>query len=618
MFEKFDVAVIGAGHAGVEAALASARLGMKTVLFTIYMDNIAMMSCNPAIGGPGKSHLISEVDILGGEIGRHTDMYNIQLKHLNESRGIAARVTRGQADKYWYRVKMKEIVENTPNLTVMQEHIDEIKYENSKVKGVLSAMGNYYDTDAVIVATGTFLKGRIVMGDVKYLAGRQGEVSSEKLSDCLRNMGIEIDRYQTATPPRVDKRSIDFSKVTEMKGEDNPRYFSIFTDKKQNLNMPTWLTYTTEKTIETVQTLIKYSPIYTGVIETKGPRHCPSIDRKVVNFPDKKEHQVFLEQESIESNEIYVNGMTTGMPPFAQEKILKTLAGLENVKVMRHAYAIEYDYAPAYQLNPTLESKKIEGLYFAGQINGTSGYEEAAAQGFMAGVNAAKKVKGEPPFIIDRSEGYIGVMIDDIINKTMLEPYRVLPSRAEYRLTLRQDNTFMRLLHKAEEAGIVPQEKLKRMQEMKNAVDIETERLKNTFVYPDYETNLMLEGMGEEKLKKSVRAADLLNREKFSYRDLKPFSGIRSYPEIVIEQVEINIKYENFIEREREQITRFKELESKKIPKDVDYSEIKGISNIAREALKKIKPESIGQASRISGVAGNDISMLIMYLGTQK
>ena len=614
MFEKFDIAVIGAGHAGVEAALASARVGMKTVLFTIYMDNIAMMSCNPAIGGPGKSHLISEVDILGGEIGRHTDMYNIQLKHLNESRGIAARVTRGQADKYWYRVKMKEIVENTPNLTVMQEHIDEIKYEKSKVKGVLSAMGNYYETDAVIVATGTFLKGRIVMGDVKYPAGRQGEVSSEKLSDCLRNMGIEIDRYQTATPPRIDKRSIDFSKVTEMKGEDNPRYFSIFTDKKQNLNMPTWLTYTTEKTIETVQSLIKYSPIYTGVIETKGPRHCPSIDRKVVNFPEKKEHQVFLEQESIESNEIYVNGMTTGMPPFAQEKILKTLAGLENVKVMRHAYAIEYDYAPAYQLHPTLESKKVEGLYFAGQINGTSGYEEAAAQGFMAGINAAKKVKGEAPFIIDRSEGYIGVMIDDIINKTMLEPYRVLPSRAEYRLTLRQDNTFMRLLQKAEEAGIVSQEKLNRMKEMKNAVDVETERLKTTFVYPDYETNLMLEGMEEEKLKKSVRAADLLNREKFSYRDLKPFSGIRSYPDIVIEQVEINIKYENFIEREREQIIRFKELESKKIPGNIDYSNIKGISNIAREALKKIKPESIGQASRISGLAGNDISMLIMHL----
>ena len=614
MFEKFDVAVIGAGHAGVEAALASARLGMKTVLFTIYMDNIAMMSCNPAIGGPGKSHLISEVDILGGEIGRHTDMYNIQLKHLNESRGIAARVTRGQADKYWYRVKMKEIVENTPNLTVMQEHIDEIKCEGKKVVGVISAMGNYYETDAVVVATGTFLKGRIVMGNIKYPAGRQGEVSSEKLSDNLISLGIEIERYQTATPPRVNKRTIDFSKVTEMKGEDNPRYFSIFTNKNKNQNLPTWLTYTSDKTVETVQKLIKYSPIYTGIIETKGPRHCPSIDRKVVNFPDKKDHQVFLEQESIESNEIYVNGMTTAMPPFAQDEILKTLPGLENVKIMRYAYGIEYDYAPAYQLNPTLESKKIAGLYFAGQINGTSGYEEAAAQGFMAGVNAAKKIKGEKPFIIDRSEGYIGVMIDDIINKTMLEPYRVLPSRAEYRLTLRQDNTFMRLLNKSEEAGIMSPEKIKIMKEMKEAVETETERLKTTFVYPDIETNLMLEGMEEEKLKKAVRAADLLNRDKFSYRDLKPFSGIRSYPEIVIEQVEINIKYENFIEREREQIERFKELESKKIPAEINYDEIKGVSNIAREAFKKVKPESIGQASRISGVAGNDISMLIMHL----
>lgn len=614
MFDKFDVVVIGAGHAGVEAALASARLGKKTALFTIYLDSIAMMSCNPAIGGPGKSHLVSEVDILGGEIGRHTDKYNIQLKHLNESRGIAARVTRAQADKYWYRVKMKEIVENTSNLTVIQENIDEILTENGKVTGVQSSIGNIYGAQAIVVATGTFLKGRIVMGDIKYPAGRQGEVSSEKLSDSLKKLGIEIDRFQTATPPRIDKRTIDFTKVEELYGEDYPKYFSLFTDKIKNINIPTWLTFTNEKTIEKVQELLKYSPIYTGIIDTKGPRHCPSIDRKVINFPEKKEHQIFLEQESIESNEIYVNGMSTALPPFAQTEIIKTIPGLENAKIVRYAYGIEYDYIPAYQLKLSFESKKVENLFMAGQINGTSGYEEAAAQGFMAGVNAAKKISGLDPIIIDRSEGYIGVMIDDLINKTMLEPYRVMPSRAEYRLTLRQDNTFMRLLEKAEEIGIVSKEKIEWMKNIKDAVIRESKRLKETYIYPDIENNLMLDGMGQAQLKKAVRAADLLNRDGVEYKDMKYFIEGREYPDIVIEQVEIDIKFESFIEREKEQIKKYKELESKKIPGNIDYENIKGLSNIAKAAFKKIKPESIGQASRISGVSGNDISMLLINL----
>lgn len=614
MFDKFDVVVIGAGHAGVEAALASARLGKKTALFTIYLDSIAMMSCNPAIGGPGKSHLVSEVDILGGEIGRHTDKYNIQLKHLNESRGIAARVTRAQADKYWYRVKMKEIVENTSNLTVIQENIDEILTENGKVTGVKSSIGNIYGAQAIVVATGTFLKGRIVMGDIKYPAGRQGEVSSEKLSDSLKKLGIEIDRFQTATPPRIDKRTIDFTKVEELYGEDYPKYFSLFTDKIKNINIPTWLTFTNKKTIEKVQELLKYSPIYTGIIDTKGPRHCPSIDRKVINFPEKKEHQIFLEQESIESNEIYVNGMSTALPPFAQTEIIKTIPGLENAKIVRYAYGIEYDYIPAYQLKLSFESKKVENLFMAGQINGTSGYEEAAAQGFMAGVNAAKKISGLDPIIIDRSEGYIGVMIDDLINKTMLEPYRVMPSRAEYRLTLRQDNTFMRLLEKAEEIGIVSKEKIEWMKNIKDAVIRESKRLKETYIYPDIENNLMLDGMGQAQLKKAVRAADLLNRDGVEYKDMKYFIEGREYPDIVIEQVEIDIKFESFIEREKEQIKKYKELESKKIPGNIDYENIKGLSNIAKAAFKKIKPESIGQASRISGVSGNDISMLLINL----
>jgi len=611
---KYEVIVVGAGHAGVESALAAARLGKKTAIFTIYADNVAMMSCNPAMGGPGKSHLIAEVDVLGGEIGKHTDKYNLQLKHLNESKGMASRVTRGQADKYWYRVKMKEIIENTDNLELIQEKIDDIIYEDGKVKGVISSLGIKYFSKTVIIATGTFLKGRVVVGDVKYAAGRQGEISSEELSENLKKYGIEIKRFQTATPPRVDKRTIDFSKVKELPGSDNPIYFSIFTKKEKNENIPTWLTYTTEKTVETVQNLLKYSPIVTGIIETHGPRHCPSLDRKVLNFPEKKDHQIFLEQESIESNEIYVNGLTTAMPPFAQEEVIKTIAGLENAKIMRYGYGIEYDYAPSHQLYSSLESKIVENLFFAGQINGTSGYEEAAAQGFLAGVNAARKSDEKAPVIIDRSEGYIGVMIDDIINKKMFEPYRILPSRVEYKLMLRQDNSFMRLLDKSKEIGIVSKDNIEYYEKLKEAVEDEIKRLNNEIIYPDYENNLVLEGMNEEKIKKSITAAELLQRKNIQYNDLRYFINIRHYPKEVIEQVEINIKYSAFIEREIEQINKFKILETKKIPLNFDYDKVNGLSNIAKSGLKKVKPSSIGQASRISGISGNDIAILAVYI----
>ena len=612
--KKYEVIVVGGGHGGVEASLAAARLGKKTAMFTLYLDTIAMMSCNPSIGGPGKSNLVAEMDILGGEMGRHTDRFNLQLKHLNESKGPAARITRGQADKYLYRTEMRKLLEHTDNLELIQDCVDEIIVEDGKVKGIITRLGIEYYADTVVLATGTFLKGKIVIGDVAYSAGRQGENSAEKLSDSLREHGITIERYQTATPPRLDRRSIDFSKMKELRGEEHPRYFSIFTEKERNNTVPTWLTYTTEKTIEVAKEMLQYSPIVSGIIKTHGPRHCPSLDRKVINFPDKTNHQIFLELESADSEEVYVNGLTTAMPPFAQEAMMRTIAGLENARVMRYGYAVEYDYAPASQLYPSLESKKIEGLFFAGQINGTSGYEEAACQGFIAGVNAARKVDNKEPVIIDRSEGYIGVLIDDIIHKKTPEPYRVLPSRSEYRLTLRFDNAFMRLFKKAKEIGILSKERIDYLEKAIETVNSEIARLKEISV-PMVQANALLESLGStQKLTKGVKIGDLLKIKEVTYDSLKAIVEIEDYPEFIKNQIETMIKYEIFIERENEQIKRFKELEEMKIPVDFDFSQVKGISNIARSGMEEIKPLSIGEASRISGVTGNDIALIIGYL----
>ena len=626
MKKNYDVIVVGGGHAGVEAALASARQGLKTALFTIYLDSIAMMSCNPSVGGPGKSHLVSELGMLGGEMARHVDNYNLQLKNLNHTKGLASRITRAQADKYWYRIKMREIVEKEKMLDLIQGIVVDIIVENGEVVGIEDKLGVKYGTKALILCTGTFLGGQYIMGDVKFEAGRQGEPASSELPAKLEALGFELDRYQTATPPRIDKMSIDFSKMEELKGEEKPRYFSYETKKEYNSTLPTWLTFTTEETIKVGQEMLKYSPIVTGIVSTKGPRHCPSLDRKIMNFPEKTNHQIFLELESVENNEIYINGFTTAMPPFAQEAMLKTIAGLENAKIVRYGYAIEYNFIPAHQLNLTLESKVVKGIYTAGTINGTSGYEEAACQGFIAGVNAARKILGKEQIIIDRSEGYIGVLIDDIINKKTPEPYRVLPSRAEYRLTLRQDNIFIRLFDKAKEIGLLNKEKLDELEATKIEMDEEVERLKQIKIYPTKETNEKLEKIEQQYAKENnekyeknganspVSAFEFLARKEITYDNLSEFIEITELSPLAKEQVEIEAKYRVFIEREKAQIEKFKKLEMLKIPENINYEEIKGLSNIAISGLTYGNPKTIGQASRISGVTYNDIALLISII----
>jgi len=616
-YESYDVAVIGAGHAGCEAALACARLGLNTIMFTVSMDSIALMPCNPNIGGTSKGHLVREIDALGGEMGKNIDRTYIQSKMLNVSKGPAVHSLRAQADKQSYSQSMRKIVENQPNLCVKQGEICEILVENSKVTGVRTYSNAVYPCKAAIICTGTYLKARCIYGDVSQYTGPNGLPAANHLTDCLKNLGIEIYRFKTGTPARIDKRSIDFSKMEEQFGDEKVVPFSFETDR-ESLNkeqVSCWLTYTNETTHDIIRTNIDRSPLYSGAIEGTGPRYCPSIEDKVMKFPDKERHQVFIEPEGNYTNEMYISGMSSSLPEDVQYKMYRSVPGLENAKIVRNAYAIEYDCINPMQLKPSLEFKSISGLFSAGQMNGSSGYEEAAAQGIMAGINAARKLNGKEPIVLDRSQAYIGVLIDDLVTKETHEPYRMMTSRAEYRLLLRQDNADLRLTKIGYEVGLISEERYNRLIEKERLIIEESERLKNKMVGGNAKVQEFLAAHESTPLKTAVSMADLLMRPELNYELLAEIDLERSeLPEDVTEQVEIELKYSGYIERQQRQVEQFKKTESRRIPEDLNYDDVPSLRIEARQKLKKIRPENIGQASRISGVSPADISVLLVYL----
>ena len=616
-YESYDVAVIGAGHAGCEAALACARLGFNTILFTVSMDSIALMPCNPNIGGTSKGHLVREIDALGGEMGKNIDKTYIQSKMLNVSKGPAVHSLRAQADKQSYSQSMRKVVENQPNLCVKQGEICEILVENSEVTGVRTYSNAVYPCKSAIICTGTYLKARCIYGDVSTYTGPNGLPAANHLTDCLKNLGIEIYRFKTGTPARIDKRSIDFSKMEEQFGDEKVVPFSFETDRA-SLNkeqVSCWLTYTNETTHDIIRENIDRSPLYSGAIEGTGPRYCPSIEDKVMKFPDKERHQVFIEPEGTYTNEMYISGMSSSLPEDVQYKMYRSVPGLENAKIVRNAYAIEYDCINPMQLKPSLEFKTISGLFSAGQMNGSSGYEEAAAQGIMAGINAARKLSGKEPIILDRSQAYIGVLIDDLVTKETHEPYRMMTSRAEYRLLLRQDNADLRLTKIGYEVGLISKERYNRLVEKERLILEETERLKNKMVGGNAKVQEFLSAHESTPLKTAVSMADLLMRPELNYELLAEIDPERKeLPEDVTEQVEIELKYSGYIERQQRQVEQFKKTESRRIPEDLNYDEVPSLRIEARQKLKKIRPENIGQASRISGVSPADISVLLVYL----
>lgn len=617
VYEEYDVAVIGAGHAGCEAALACARLSLKTIIFAISMDSIAMMPCNPNIGGTSKGHLVREIDALGGEMGKNIDKTYIQSRMLNLSKGPAVHSLRAQADKLEYSKSMRMVLENTPNLTLRQAEVVEILTEDNKVTGVKTYSGAIYPCKAAIICTGTYLNARCIYGDTVHYTGPNGLQAATHLTESLKKLGIEMMRFKTGTPARIDKRSIDFTKMTEQKGDEKLVPFS-FTNKPEDIKkdqVSCWLTYTTPETHEIIRANIDRSPLFNGNIKGTGARYCPSIEDKVVRFPDKDRHQVFIEPEGNYTNEMYVSGMSSSLPEDVQVKMYRSVPGLENAQIVRNAYAIEYDCINPSQLKPTLEFKKIEGLFSAGQFNGSSGYEEAAAQGLMAGINAAMKLLGREPVILDRSQAYIGVLIDDLITKENMEPYRMMTSRAEYRLILRQDNADLRLTKIGYKIGLIDEERYQALLKKEESIEREIKRLQNTVIGASSKVQELLKSLNSAPLTTAVTLADLIKRPELNYEMLESIDPEReSLPEDVIEQVNINIKYEGYIKRQQMQINQFKKMENKKIPEDIDYYAISGLRTEAKQKLDKFRPVSIGQASRISGVSPADISVLMIYL----
>lgn len=616
---NYDLIVVGAGHAGVEAALAGARLGLKTLCLTINLDTVAFMFCNPSIGGPAKGHVVREIDALGGEMGRHIDQTYIQMRMLNTGKGPAVRALRAQADKHLYSKLMKEKLESTPGLDLKQGLVEQLIVENDQVKGVVTRTGAIYRSKAVVLTTGTFLRGKIIIGDLAYESGPNNMQPAIQLSHQLKELGFTLVRFKTGTPPRVNGNTIDFSKMEIQPGDEKPSFFSFeTTEGLKEEQLPCWLTYTQPTTHLIIQNNLFRAPLFSGTIEGTGPRYCPSIEDKIVRFADKPRHQVFLEPEGRSTKEYYVQGMSTSLPEDVQIAMLRSIPGLEKVEMMRTGYAIEYDALDPTQLWPTLETKKISGLFTAGQINGTSGYEEAAGQGLIAGINASLKILGKEPLILKRSEAYIGVLIDDLVTKGTNEPYRLLTSRAEYRLLLRHDNADLRLTPIGYKIGLISEERYRKFEAKRRLIEEGIEKLKKIRLYPDVQTNETLKKMGTPPLVTSVTAADLLRRPEVTYDQILAFlPDEEELPWEVKEQIEIQLKYDGYIEKQIQEIEKMQKMENKRLSPNLNYFEIPGLANEAKQKLQKIKPLTIGQASRISGVNPADISILLVYLEQQ-
>ncbi|WP_281863238.1 tRNA uridine-5-carboxymethylaminomethyl(34) synthesis enzyme MnmG [Planomicrobium okeanokoites] len=611
----FDVIVVGAGHAGAEAALASARMGAKTLALTMNLDMIAFMPCNPSIGGPAKGIVVREIDALGGAMGRVIDKTHIQMRMLNTAKGPAVRALRAQADKVLYQQEMKRLMEDEENLALHQGVVEKLIVEDGTVKGLITQAGGIYRANSVVITTGTFLRGEIIIGDLRYSSGPNNQQPSIKLAEHLEELGFETVRFKTGTPPRVNSKSIDYSKTEIQPGDDEPRAFSFETKEFILDQLPCWLTYTTSETHQIIDENLHLSPMYSGMAKGTGPRYCPSIEDKIVRFADKPRHQIFLEPEGRNTSEVYVQGLSTSLPEHVQRKLLESIPGLEKADMMRAGYAIEYDAIVPTQLWPTLESKQIVNLYTAGQINGTSGYEEAAGQGLMAGINAAAKVLGKEEVILSRSDAYIGVLIDDLVTKGTSEPYRLLTSRAEYRLLLRHDNADMRLTELGHQIGMIDDARYERFTLKKQLIEDEIARLRKVMIKPNEETQAAIRDAGGSELKDGIRGADLLKRPEMTYDMISKLteSDIELSDEIK-EQVEIQVKYEGYIEKSLQQVDKLKKMENKKIPEDIDYHAISGIATEARGKLSEVRPLSIAQASRISGVNPADISILLVYI----